>query len=346
MIKVLLARVGYMKYYQGPKPGDEKPIAGGSYNTDKIGHEAYNFLNISGKLYGYFQPHMKEPYEINLSRIEQGYASNKIGNVLVIWFATNPIDRGQVVIGWYNNATVFRSVQSTNDLPQRNNYSYNIMAKAKDCVLLPISKRKFPVGHNIKGMKGGNPGQANAFYLLDGKGNPKNLKNPNSAWIENVIEYVKNYDGLKISSREDEIQEDCVTAEHSSGGQGFQSDVESRLMIESYAMTICKNHFLRNGYEVIDVSANHSYDLLIKKNEESRFVEVKGTQTAGETIVLTKNEVDLSRAHGVNMVLFIVHSIVLNKKSVKKGSGVVSIIHPWRVNDDKLTPISFTYKLS
>ena len=55
---------------------------------------------------------------------------------------------------------------------------------------------------------------------------------------------------------------------------------------------------------------------------------------------------NLSRAHGVNMVLFIVHSIVLNKKTVKKGSGVVFIIHPWRVNDDKLIPISFTYKLS
>ena len=345
-MKVLFARVGYMKFYQGPIPGDEKPIGGGSYNTDAVGHETYNFVNIGGNLYGYFQPHMKEPYEINLSRIEQGYSGDKIDNVLIVWFATNPIDKGQVVIGWYNNATVFRSIQSPSALPQRNNYNYNIIAKKKDCVLLPISNRKFPVGHNIKGTKEGNPGQANAFYLLDGKGKPKNIKKPNNAWIENVIEYVTTYDGLKISSKEDEIQEEATTAGYSSGGQGFQSDVETRLMIESHAMTICENHYLSNGYEVKNVSANHSYDFLIKKNGKSRFVEVKGTQTGGETIILTKNEVELSRMQGDNMLLFIVHSIIMNKKNVKKGSGVVSIIDPWRVNDDKLTPISYMYTLS
>ena len=70
-MRVLLARIGFMKFYKGPKPGDEKPIGGGKYNTEGIGHEAYNFLNVRGSLYGYFQPHMKSPYEINLGRIEQ-----------------------------------------------------------------------------------------------------------------------------------------------------------------------------------------------------------------------------------------------------------------------------------
>lgn len=119
-----------MKFYQGPRPGDEKPIGGGSYNTEEIGLEAYNFLNISGTLYGYFQPHMKPPYEINLGRIEQGFVDDKIDNVLVIWFATNPIKRGQVVIGWYNHATVFRAMQSPNTLLLRKNFSYNIKARA------------------------------------------------------------------------------------------------------------------------------------------------------------------------------------------------------------------------
>jgi len=335
-----------MKFYQGPKPGDEKPIGGGSYNTEKIGHEVYNFLNISGTLYGYFQPHMKPGEEINLGRIEQGCADDKIDNVLVIWFATNPIDRGQVVIGWYKNATVFRSIQSPNSLPLRKNYNYNIKAREKDGVLLEISKRKFPVGHDIEGTKKGNPGQANAFYVLDGRGQPKDLRSPNNAWIAKLIEYVKNYDGSKISSREDEIQEDVLTAQYSSGGQGFQSDVEVRLMIESHAMDICKQYYSDKKYEVEDVSANHPYDFIIRKDGLSRFVEVKGMQTTGDTIVLTKNEVDLSRKQGDNMVLFIVHSIVMNKKTVKKGSGVISIIDPWKVSNDRLTPISFTYRLS
>ena len=244
-MKVLLARVGFMEFYKGPKPGDEKPRGGGSYNTEGIGHEAYNFLNIDGTFYGYFQPHMKSPYEINLGRIEQGCTDDRIDNVLVVWFATKPRDRGQVVIGWYNNATVFRSIQSPNALPLRNNYDYNIKARARveDYVLLPISNRQFPIGHDIAGTKEGNPGQANAFYILDDQGRAKDLREPRNAWITKLIEYVENYDGPKISSREDEIQEAMLTAEYSSGGQGFQSDLEVRLMIESHAMATCKKHY-------------------------------------------------------------------------------------------------------
>ncbi len=346
MENILFARVGYMKFYQGPKPGDEKPIGGGKFNADEIGHEAYNFVNIKGKLYGYFQPHMKKPYEINLSRIEQGFIGDKISNVLVIWFATNPIARGQVVIGWYANATVFRTIQSNNSLPARKNYSYNVVANERDCTLLPISKRRYPVGHQIDGIKEGNPGQANAFYLLDAKGNAKNFDDPQNSWIKGVIDYVQNYNGPRISSREDEIKEDVLTAGYSSGSQGFQSDVEVRLMIESYAMEICRNHFSSKGYEVEDVSATRPFDLIIRKDRKSQLVEVKGTQTAGEAIILTKNEVELSRAEGKRMVLFIVHSITTNNKTVKKGSGVVAIFDPWVVKEENLQPISYTYKTS
>lgn len=343
-MKVLFARVGFMKFYQGPKPGDEKPIGGGSYNTGKIGHEAYNFLNIDGFLHGYFQPHMQSPYEINLGRIEQGFNGDKIDNVLVILFATNPVDSGQVVIGWYKNATVFKAFQTPKELPQRENYNYNIKARTEDSVLLPISKRKFPVGHNIEGTKKGNPGQANAFYTLDTHGKKKDQNELENSWIDKTINFVEAYSGPKISSREDEIQEDLSTAEFSSGGQGFQSDIEVRLKIESCAMDRARNHYENKGYEVEDKSATHPYDLAIKKNGQTRFVEVKGTQTTGETIILTKNEVDLSRNYGDKMSLFLVHSIVMNEKSVKKGSGVVYIIDPWKVDDDRLTPISYTYK--
>lgn len=346
MKKVLLARVGFMKFYQGPKPGDEKPIGGGSYNSEEIGHEAYNFLGIEGNLYGYFQPHMRPPYEVNLARIEPGSTGDSVQDVLVIWFATNPVDKGQVVIGWYNNATVFQSFQQATPVLQRGNCGYNVVARANTSVLLPLSNRKFPIGHGIDGSKKGNPGQANAFYIRDAQGNQKDLLQPNNAWIQELVEYVEGYDGPTIASREDHILEDILTAEHSSGGQGIQSDVEIRLMIESYAMETCRAHYLGHGFEVEDVSARESYDFVITKDGRARFVEVKGTQAAGDTIILTKNEVNLSRSTGENMVLFLVHSIAMNKRTVRKGSGVVHIIEPWRIMEERLTPISFTYRLS
>lgn len=194
MIKVLLARVGFMKLYKGPIQGDERPMAGGAHNDTEIGHEAYNFLNVNGTVYGYFQPPYIGGYKINLRRIDPNYNDddNATTGVLVIWFATDPMDGGQVVIGWYKNAKVFSSIQNpgqdnVEEHPQRNNYDYNVISKYDDCVLLPVNKRKFIVG----GSSGiiGNPGQANVFYLRDANGN----KIKSREWIREIITYTKNY---------------------------------------------------------------------------------------------------------------------------------------------------------
>ena len=58
-MKVLFARVGYMTYYKGSQSGDEKPIGGGKYNKLNTGHEIYNFKDVKGDLYGYFQPYLR-----------------------------------------------------------------------------------------------------------------------------------------------------------------------------------------------------------------------------------------------------------------------------------------------
>jgi len=345
-MKVLFARVGYMKFYKGPQIGDEKPIGGGSYNDSEIGGEAYNFTEINDHVYGYFQPHMQEPYDLNLQRIEKDFDGDLINNVLVIWFATNPIEKGQIIIGWYKNATVYRHIQEGGNLIGREYNHYNIKVNSNDAFLLPISNRKYPVGHNINKVKVGNPGQSNAFYQLKENGQPKNFSEEVNEWILHAIDYVKNYKGMYLSGFENEVQENITTSTHSFGGQGFQSDVETRLMIEAYSMKLCQSHYEKKGFEVKDVSANHPYDLLIKNKEKTFFIEVKGTQTKAENIILTKNEVALSKSHGKKMILFIVHSIEMNKKSVKKGSGVMKIIKPWVVNPDMLTPISYTYKMS
>ena len=53
---VLFARIGWMRFYGGPVPGDERPIRGGAYNENNIGGEVYNFRVTKGHLYGFFKP--------------------------------------------------------------------------------------------------------------------------------------------------------------------------------------------------------------------------------------------------------------------------------------------------
>jgi hypothetical protein len=53
-------------------------------------------------------------------------------------------------------------------------------------------------------------------------------------------------------------------------------------------MTAAKRYFRRRGFDVIDVSASRSYELLCRHGARELHVEVEGTTTEGDAIVLTK----------------------------------------------------------
>lgn len=51
---LLVARIGWMRYYAGPQTGDERPRRGGKPTLTNVGHEAFNFKSVNDKLFGYF----------------------------------------------------------------------------------------------------------------------------------------------------------------------------------------------------------------------------------------------------------------------------------------------------
>ena len=58
------------------------------------------------------------------------------------------------------------------------------------------------------------------------------------------------------------------------------------------------------GYEVHDRSKNRSFDLECTRSGERLLVEVKGTTTSGDQVLLTKNEVKLAQDPEAKTVLF------------------------------------------
>lgn len=108
-------------------------------------------------------------------------------------------------------------------------------------------------------------------------------------------------------------------------------------------MAAAKKYFRHEGFDVEDVSARRSYDLLCRQDTRELHVEVKGTTTDGDVIVLTNNEVK----HACNprnlCVLFIQHSIRL--KNQKASGGKRLVLDPWRLQQVHLTPVSYTYRL-
>jgi hypothetical protein len=74
------------------------------------------------------------------------------------------------------------------------------------------------------------------------------------------------------------------------------------------------------------------------------YVEVKGTVTRGDCIILTSGEVKFARSHKGEMRLFILHSIQVSDDG-KLSNGKPKVSVPWDVDKGKLKPMAFNYKV-
>jgi len=66
---------------------------------------------------------------------------------------------------------------------------------------------------------------------------------------------------------------------------------------------LAKAHIKRDGYHIKLVAK--PYDLHCKRADEVLYIEVKGTQTDGEEILLTPNEVAFANSNSQQMALFV-----------------------------------------
>jgi hypothetical protein len=339
MALVVFARIGWMKWYRGPQPDDEAPIGGGKYNKSALGHEAFNFFPLNGKMLGYFQPRLipGRSSTLALERIKAGFKGDALDNVTVVFVATHPTLGRQRIIGWYLSATVYRKDQPSN-AAARNLFTYFGETDAKNAFLVPESRRI----HEIPG-GGGGFGQANVCYPLEINGQPKNAQ-----WMADALDYVHSYALENIaqepeSGADQDIEEQVsIAIEH---GAGFQSNPKIRRAIELYAMNRAKTHLLKLGYAPKDKSKTESFDFLCTVNGSELYVEVKGMQDNGQSVSLTPKEVDHARDHA-NSALFIVHSVKVEGKRKPVVSGGKEIfIHPWSIADGILKPRGFVFTL-
>lgn len=131
------------------------------------------------------------------------------------------------------------------------------------------------------------------------------------------------------------------------GGQGFGLRPAERRAVELQAMIRAKLHLEAQGWRVRDVSLTHSYDFECARASEKLIVEVKGTTTLGEQIIVTRNEVAAQRAHHPNNALILVHSIKLARTTEPTATGGdVHMVSPWQIEDARLQPLAFQYSVS
>jgi hypothetical protein len=132
-----------------------------------------------------------------------------------------------------------------------------------------------------------------------------------------------------------------------SRNQGYLQNQERKRTTELYAMSIAVSYYQTLGFTVTDISTNESVDLKCTRGSEVRWVEVKGTSTLGEEVLLTANEVRRANSGQFITDLFIVHSIQFQGRTneIGKDSGTIRILSDWNPKKGDLTATQYRYRV-
>jgi len=190
---------------------------------------------------------------------------------------------GQVLVGWYRHARIYAEMQHD---PKRGYYQW--ISEASDGHPLPLDQRILvvPKGKNATG-------QANVTYTRTTDG-ALQTNRPYLKAIRKAILKAPSANAIEIAvpSNEDAIVR----------GQGFQQDVLYRTEIEQHSMKTVKKQLLKKYATVKDVSKEQSHDFLcISADNKQHKIEVKGTTTAGDSVLVSRLEFELAKAESVDL---------------------------------------------
>lgn len=187
-MKILFCNITYLRSYLGTIE-DDLPLKGGSWVKDhKDAHEKWNFLNYNGYCYGFVQNNG----EFHLERLEGvSTQDTSTDGVTIVWCALNQ-NGDTVIVGWYENATVYRYYEDSLATPISGiDRIYFAKALAEDCYLLPEEERTYVIGRASQLGKGKGFGQQNYWYA-----DSDYAKN---GIIPDVVSYLNEHKGNRIN---------------------------------------------------------------------------------------------------------------------------------------------------
>lgn len=130
-----------------------------------------------------------------------------------------------------------------------------------------------------------------------------------------------------------------------SSKQGRQLNEKVRKLIELTAEDCTEEHYVALGWSVERVGAQKlGYDLRCTKLDHELHVEVKGTTGRGQEVILTPNEVRHCRSYP-EMALAVVSRIVIANDETVADRGELHILDPWNLDDARLTPSEYSYRV-
>lgn len=262
MKPIICFRIAWMNHYKGVKSNDI-PIGAGSWIKDhKDGGEVCNFLQIRGHFYGYVR--VQKDRNIAIDRLGVSKKDEIVENVLVIMFARDPHFGGQYIVGWYDDAILYRKLQKLGNNERLSHPDYFAISKISKAKLITPHNRNFRIPDD-------GPGESNIWYLNEYY---------NKQYLKEVLEYIDNPET------------------YNNGGRNKKKniDFELRQKVELKAMDLTEEYFVNRGFNVRYVHLEKlGWDLDVEKAGKKFHIEVKGLSKELSQFELTPNEYSKSK---------------------------------------------------
>ncbi|MEJ1118084.1 DUF3883 domain-containing protein [Phyllobacterium sp. CCNWLW109] len=315
--------IGWMKKYAGAAQDDPTRGRHGYLVGRTHGAESFNFAPKRGKVFGY-RPGFGR--KVNINELGAATKDDHISGVLVVWIAMEPTSKKAFIVGWYRNATVYRSAQPSTTLKGNihpgMDISYTAETEALLATLLPEPNRDFWVQSN-KTMDGGF-GQSIVWYGRDDE------------YRSRVWKYISEVEKEKAR---------LSTSSTKKTRPPRNLDPELRRKVEKAAIAHATKHFkstVGGGYTVESVeSLARGWDLEASRNDGSLFIEVKGLHGPKGVCELTPNEYgqfineDVKRRY----IVYIVNH-ALSANPIASVFRYDSNEHRWKTADGRVLHIN------
>lgn len=309
-MKILFANIGWMTHYQGNNASDT--IKGGGSHPDERKHETFNFMPLNGYCMGYVQPQsLSKGIDLKLIDNSASDSTDRVKDALVVWIAPHNAAKGTYVVGWYKNATIYRYTQASND-SRRDKYSYNIKAKAADCVLLPVDQRTIIIPRRQTGFVG----QSNLWYAGSKKETQVKMK------VKEVLAFIEGYKETwkRVKTNKLTVDEDAKQA------------------VEKAAIDYVSKSYKRLGYKIIDRQKdNVGWDLDAINGKIELHLEVKGLAGCTIAVHVTNNEHDKMMSDSGSYRL----CIVINALKTPELFTFIKDEEKWVSEEDPSLTLSF-----
>ncbi|MDQ0239285.1 protein NO VEIN domain-containing protein [Arthrobacter bambusae] len=129
-----------------------------------------------------------------------------------------------------------------------------------------------------------------------------------------------------------------------SSGQGRQMDSVVRKAIEDAAQERLMDLYRTDGWTVTDTRQNRPYDAVAVRGTESLYLEAKGTQSRGQSVIVTRNEVDHARSHPGSCIMGVWSGMRLIDGVVDPAAGTFRSF-PFDPDQGTLWPLDYEWIL-